>query len=252
MRRASIADRQGTLLIFLLLVFSPSRAFGYRPFVSTDAAVANAKAIEIELGYFSWQRERGNTSFISPKGVLNYGLIDNFELVGEFAVEEPGHGSAQLVDAALSVKAVVKEGVLQEKDGVSFAVEAGPLLPSTSKDEKGFGFEGIGILSGKLEPLTYHVNFGGGVDRAHADPFGIWGFIAELPITPKLRLVGEINGESLRGSSPNNSALLGIIWQAPWQNVSLDAGLRRGITHAAPDWMFTTGLTFNFSVRAFN
>ena len=111
-----------------------------------------------------------------------------------------------------------------------------PLLPSTNKNEKGFGFEGIGILSGKIEPLIYHMNFGGGVDRAHADPFVIWGLIAELPITPKLRLVGEIDIESVRGSSPNNSVLLGAIWQAPWQNVSFDAGLRRGISHAAADW----------------
>jgi len=145
------------------------------------------------------------------------------------------------VDAALSVKAAVKEGVLQEKHGVSFAIDAGPLLPPTNKDEKGFGFEGIGILSGRFESLTYHVNFGGGVDRAHAAPFAIWGLIAELPITPKLRLVGEINGESLRRSSPDNSALLGVIWQAPGQNLSLDAGLRRGISHADPDWLLLQG-----------
>jgi hypothetical protein len=39
------------------------------------------------------------------------------------------------------VKAVVKEGVLQEKDGVSFAIEAGPLMPSTNKDEKRFALK---------------------------------------------------------------------------------------------------------------
>ena len=197
-----------------MVFFESAAAWAYRPFVSTDAAVADVKEMEIELGYLHWEREKGNTTFFSPKVVLNYGVIHNFEVVGEFAVEEPGHGAARLVDAALSVKAVLKEGVLQEKDGVSVAIEAGPLLPSTNKDEKGVGFEGIGILSGKIEPLIYHMNFGGGVDRAHADPFVIWGLIAELPITPKLRLVGEIDIESVRGSSPNNSVLLGAIWQA--------------------------------------
>jgi len=224
------------MAVALLFFFESAAAWAYRPFVSTDAAVADVKEMEIELGYLHWEREKGNTTFFSPKVVLNYGVIHNFEVVGEFAVEEPGHGAARLVDAALSVKAVLKEGVLQEKDGVSVAIEAGPLLPSTNKDEKGVGFEGIGILTGKIEPLIYHMNFGGGVDRAHADPFVIWGLIAELPITPKLRLVGEIDIESVRGSSPNNSVLLGAIWQAPWQNVSFDAGLRRGISHAAADW----------------
>jgi hypothetical protein len=234
----------------VLLSFFESAGWAYRPFISTDAAVADVKEMEIELGYLNWEREKENTTFFSPKVVLNYGLIHNFEVVAEFAVEEPGHGSAALVDAALSVKAVLKEGALQEKDGVSFAIEAGPLLPSTNKDEKAVGFEGIGILSGKIEPLIYHVNFGGGVDRAHADPFVIWGLIAEVPITPKLRLVGEIDIESVRENSPNNSALLGAIWQAPWQGLSLDAGLRRGISHAAPNWMFATGLTFSFSTSA--
>jgi hypothetical protein len=243
-----IALAQEVLLIFLILILSSSTALGYRPFVSTDAAVADLREMEIELGYFNLERDRGNTTFIIPKAVVNYGLIHNVELVGEFAVEEPRHGSTRLVDSALSLKGVLKKGVLQEKDGLSFAVEAGPLLPSTSKEENGFGFEGIGILSGKMEQLTYHVNFGGGIDRAHANPFMIWGLIAELPITPKLRLVGEINGESVRRSLPENSALIGFIWDSPLSNLSFDAGVRKGVSHAAADLMFTTGLTFSFSL----
>jgi hypothetical protein len=72
--------------------------------------------------------------------------------------------------------------------------------------------------------------------------------IAELPITPKLRLVGEINGESVRGNPPDNSALIGFIWKSPLSNLSIDAGVRRGISSAAADWMFTTGLTLSFSL----
>jgi hypothetical protein len=72
--------------------------------------------------------------------------------------------------------------------------------------------------------------------------------ITELPVTSQLRLVGEVNGESVKRSTPDNSALLGVIWQAPWQDVFLDAGIRRGISHAATEWMFTTGLTFSFSL----
>jgi len=234
--------------IVLLPLFLPSIVLGYRPFVSTDAAVADPKAIEMELGYFNLERARGNNTFIIPKLVVNYGLIHDVELVGEFGVEEPTHGSVSLRDPALSLKAVLKEGVLQEKSGLSFAVEAGPLLPSTNKEENRFGFEAIGILSGKLSALTYHLNFGGGVDRANTNAFLVWGMIGELPIMSKLRLVGEINGESVRKNTPDNSALLGFIWEAPWHNVSIDAGVRRGISKAAADWTFTTGLTFGFSL----
>jgi hypothetical protein len=78
-----------SLAIVLLLVFPESLAWGYRPFIATDAAVADPKEMEIELGYFTLERNKGKNTFIVPKVVLNYGLIRNLELVGEFGVEEP-------------------------------------------------------------------------------------------------------------------------------------------------------------------
>jgi len=229
----------------IVVFFFPfSLAWGYRPFIATDAAVVDPKEIEIELGYFTLERDKGKNTFIIPKTVLNYGLIQNLEAVAEFGVEEPPHGSVRLENPALSLKAVLKEGVLQEKPGVSIAVEMGPLLPSTAKGEKKVGFEGTGIVSGELSPVMFHLNLGGGVDRGDNNPFGAWGVIAELPVVPKFRIVGEIDGENTKGKSTDTSALLGFIWNPPLSNVSIDAGIRRGITRAAPAWMFTTGLTF--------
>ena len=208
--------------------------------------MADPKELEIELGYFTWERDRGKNTFIIPRTVLNYGLIQNLELVGEFGVEKPPHGSVRLTDAALSLKAILKEGVLQEKPGVSFAVEAGPLLPSTGGEKEKVGFEGVGIISGDLSPVMLHLNLGGGIDRMENNPFVIWGVIAELPVAPKFRIVGEIDGENTKGKSTDASALLGFIWNPPVSNLSIDAGIRRGISRAAPAWMFTTGLTFGF------
>ena len=62
-----------SLAIVLLLLFSESVAWGYRPFIATDAAVADPKEIEIELGYFNLERDRGKKTFIIPKVVFNYG-----------------------------------------------------------------------------------------------------------------------------------------------------------------------------------
>jgi hypothetical protein len=208
--------------------------------------VADPKEIEIELGYFTLERDRGKNTFIIPKVVFNYGLIRNLEIVSEFGIEEPPNGSVRLGDAALSLKAVLKEGVLQEKPGVSFAVEAGPLLPSTGREKKKVGFEAVGIISGELSPAMFHLNLGGGIDRTE-NPFVIWGVIAELPVVPKFRVVGEIDGENTRGKSADTSALIGFIWNPPLHNVSIDAGIRRGISRASSNWMFTTGLTFGSS-----
>jgi len=212
--------------------------------VSTDAAVAEPREVEIELGYFNLDRTGRENTISTPHVVLNYGIAKNLELVAEFNFQVSP--DVELTDPSLSLKGVLKEGLLQDKPGVSIAVEAGPLLPSTLPHEDRVGFEVIGIVSGKLAPVTVHVNGGGGLDRGGRG-FGVWGVIGELPVHSKLRLVGEVNGQSTEGDRPNNSALLGIIWQPTSKNLFLDAGVRHGISRGAPDWQFTMGLTFGFS-----
>ena len=232
------------LLLACVLCFPASRAWGYRPFVSTDAAVAERARMEIELGYFTLARTQGENTFLTPQVVVNYGFAQHLELVGEAGVEKPPDTSLQLVDPGLFLKAVVKEGILQEKEGVSVAVEMGPLLPSTRPGEKRLGFEGIGIASHRVSPFTFHLNVGAGVAREGTRPFAVWGLITEFPVVSQVRFVGEVNGESVHGQAANNSALLGVLWQSPLPNVVFDAGIRRGFSHGAPDWLFTTGVTF--------
>jgi hypothetical protein len=233
------------LLISLTLIFYNS-AWAYRPFVSTDAAVADVKEVEVELGYFNLERAKGKNNFIIPTVVLNYGFMSRVEVVGEFAVEEPAHGRTLLMDAGLSLKVIVKEGVLQEKSGPSLAIEAGPLFPSSVGAEKRFGFKGLGILSDRLGSLTYHLNLGGGVTREKNNAFFDWGIIVELPITTQLRVVAEMNGENVHRTPVDTSGLFGFIWESPFHNTFIDAGIRKGISRGASDWLFTTGLTFGF------
>jgi hypothetical protein len=220
----------------------------YRPFVSTDASVADPREVEIELGALTLSRTGRENTFTAPSVVVNYGVRERWELVGEFRVQE-GSGT-EITDPGVSLKGVLREGVLQDKDGVSLAVEAGPLLPSTVKGERGVGFEGTGILSARLAPLTFHLNVGGGVDRSDARPFVTWGLIGELPVTARFRFVSEVNGEGTKGQRPNNSVLAGFIWQPSSANFLLDVAIRRGFSSGAPDWEFTAGVTFGFSLAA--
>src|SRR5262249_9395641 len=152
-------------------------AWAYRPFIATDAAVADPQEVEIELGYFTLEQAKGATAFTIPRVVLNYGLFKNWEAVGEFAVLRSPGGGLNLSDPALSVNGVRREGVLQKKSGVSIATEVGLLLPSTDEDQRHFGFEATGIASAKLGPFMVHVNGGLGVSRSTGDLTGIWGVI---------------------------------------------------------------------------
>src|SRR5438309_7390082 len=238
-------------LLAVLLI--PASALAYRPFVSTDAAVADPKEVEIEVGYFTLEREKDENAFIIPRVVVNYGLLKNWEAVAEFAVKRSPDAEVNVIDPALFVKGVLKEGALQDKEGFGIAVEAGPLLPSTEKGERHFGFEGIGIVSDKLGPIMFHLNGGLGIQRSTGDLVGIWGLIGELPVASGVRVVAEVNGEKPRREEQRNSVLLGAIWQ-PWssKNIWFDAGVRRGLSTGVADWQFTLGLTFGFSVSSLN
>jgi len=150
-RRHAHRRRRAAAATFLLwCAVGATSAWGYRPFVSTDAAVADPKEVEIEVGYFTLEREKDENAFIIPRVVVNYGLLKNWEAVAEFAVKRSPDAEVNVIDPALFVKGVLKEGALQDKEGFGIAVEAGPLLPSTEKGERRFGFEGIGIVSDKL------------------------------------------------------------------------------------------------------
>lgn len=223
---------------------APARA--YRPFVSTDAAVAAPKTVELELGYLGLSPANGEAGRRSPQAVINYGLRGRFEAVGEFVVQHPMDGRSQVVDAALDLKGVAREGVLQDKPGPSVALEASALLPESGRENKRLGFEQTVVLSQRLSGATLHWNLGGGWERSAALPFGAWGLIAESPSWRNVRAVGEINGECLRAATPDNSGLLGAIWDTGWRDLSLDAGWRRGLSASAADWAVTAGMTVPF------
>lgn len=240
-------QRLSFYLMLYSLILIPTKAWAYRPFISTDADVAAAGEVEIEFGYFNWERADSENSYITPQLVFNYGLTDTLELIGEFEVEHESGEKSQLVDPGLFLKSVLKPGVLQGRQGLSFALEAGLLLPSEIDEEDRTGFEAFGIVSGTLANLTWHLNLGGGVDRIDHSSFGLWGLVLEHPVNPQLKLVGEFNGESLKSEAAENSVLLGLVWEpASTPGLELDLGIRQGTSHEAPDWGATMGLTFSF------
>jgi hypothetical protein len=74
--------------MFLVLVML-SNGWAYRPFVSTDAAVADPYEVELEFGYVTFAHDTGDNTLTTPSVVLNYGLGWNLEVVGELGLSEP-------------------------------------------------------------------------------------------------------------------------------------------------------------------
>jgi hypothetical protein len=92
-------------------------ALAYRPFDSTDPAVADTGEVEIELSPASIRHSRSADTWIAPQLRLNYGFADNWEVVLEGQAEHSRGMSSTLLDNALSLKYVLREGFSRTKPG---------------------------------------------------------------------------------------------------------------------------------------
>ena len=236
----------------MILVLAARSALAYRPFVSTDAAVAEPGVIELEIGYAGFAHHHDADTFDAPTLTANIGVYPNWEVVAEsgaaIGLTARDH-RAQAEDTGVFVKWVAREGVVQAKGtGPSLAIEAGALFP-TARGEHHVGVEITGIASGGMLGVTYHLNVGGVVDTEKSEPGVTWGIILEHALYGPLRAVAEVNGEAVRGSTADDSVLLGAILDVdipPFQGFAFDIGVRRGLGDAAPDWSGTAGFTAAF------
>ena len=89
------------------MLLIPASAWAYRPFVSTDAAVADPREVEVELGYFNLERSGHENTIATPSVVLNYGVAKRLELVGEFRLDVSP--DVELIEPASSLKAVLRK-----------------------------------------------------------------------------------------------------------------------------------------------
>ncbi|HDY89476.1 MAG TPA: hypothetical protein ENH82_15355 [bacterium] len=235
-------------IFIMLLILIPSRfAFAYRPFVSTDADVAEKGELEIEFGLLNVHIVKGIDKIIVPGLIFNYGIMKNWELVSEFDVQVYREGKErnfELKEPAQFLKGIVREGILQDKKGPSIAVEIGVLFPSTIKGSRKTGVEGIVIVSSRISDLIYHINFGGEMDRESFAFNGLWGIIMEKPLNSNLRFVMEVNGVVKRSKSPENLVLAGFILEA--YGIDIDFGIRKGLSDNTKDLELTSGFTVAF------
>jgi hypothetical protein len=188
-------------------------AAAYRPFDGTDAAVAELYDFEFEIGPVGYLRDDLGPALIAPAIVVNAGVLDDLELVGEgrnlirFAPGKSAHD--ELSEAAFNVKYVVRGGVLQDRSGPSIAAELAFLIPGRSDQKAGIGLRTI--VSERGAPGAIHLNLEGGLDRFKRG-FVEGGVILEGPERWAARPVAELTIEYHAGEEVIAGALLGMLW----------------------------------------
>ena len=241
------------LRIFGAIAFSlgTEAALAYRPFDSTDAAVVDQGEFELELGPLGRIREGSEKFRVAPAVVANFGLSGERELVlqgqRQTALQEvPGESRTSIVDTGLFVKQMLREGVLQDKPGLSVATEYGLLLP-TVNGESGIGYSAAGIVSQRSSAGTVHLNSSFSWTRSH-EPDLFVGVILEGPYSWAVRPVAEVSGEKTSGSPRIESVLVGAIWKAG-RDLSFDFGIREARAGNEAIHEIRAGLTWSFSTN---
>jgi len=171
-------------------------AHAYRPFNGTDAEVAELGEFELELGPAHYYHGAGRNYLIAPATVLNLGILPQTELVVDFenvvalGALPSGEPRTAMPDTDILIKHVFREGVLQDKTGLSIAAEAGPLLPDVNGPAR-FGASLDVITSYRFSFGTFHWNESAEYTREHN--FSLFtGVILEGPHEWTVRPVAEL------------------------------------------------------------
>ncbi len=225
-------------------------AAAYRPFDSTDAAVAGHGEFELELGPIGFLGSQTERMLIAPAFVGNLGAWPGWELVLEGHGQMPldrlaGDARVALGDTAFFAKHVLRDGVLQDKPGLSVAVEFGPLLPGLNADP-GVGAEANFIASQRWPAATVHFDLAGRWTRA-GEPGWFSGLILEGPASWQARPVAELTFEQARRGGAYLAGLLGGQWQVA-ERVTLDTAVRTAQTALGQSLEVRAGLTWGWQV----
>jgi hypothetical protein len=224
----------------------PHDAFAYRPFDSTDPAVAEPGEVEIELSPVSFRQSDAGQTWIAPQLRFNYGFAPNWELVVEGQGEFQRGSKGVMIDNGVFVKGIVREGTLQEQTGPSIAIEFGTLLPGIN-DEAGFGAELAGIIGNQWSWGAIHFTAAATLTRDNRGEMFL-GTILEGPSFGAVRPVAEIVYEREFGEAEAIAALAGVIWEVR-EGLAFDFAVRQASVDGDPETEIRMGLTFAFSSR---
>lgn len=235
--------------IALALVATPQVSFAYRPFDSTDAAVAEIGEIEIELGPVAYTDSRNGSITEVPVFTVNAGLANRWELVldGSRAMtRSAGEASSETVESALLLKRVLRDGVLQERTGWSVATEFGVLFPTIHADDD-VGATVALLASQEVGRTVVHVNAALAQNRdENTELFG--GVIIEGNTGAPVRPVAELTYAYERGTDARSTgALIGAIWDRR-DDLSFDVALRA--SREDHEWSYEArlGVTWSFEI----
>jgi len=238
--------------------------FAAHPLITDDTGTQGTGKVQVEItGEYSWDREKiaGVTEKVRGGNVgatVTVGVHERVDLVAAvpfewFSSYEDGARIAResgIGDASFDIK-----WRFFEQDGWSLAVKPGVTLPS-GDDERGLGAGRVGyrvflIGTKELAPWAFHANVGYiRNDNTGGDEKNIWhvSAAAEFEVVKDLKIVGNVGIERNPELDSNNHPVFvlgGVIYQLT-EKLSVDGGIKVGVTKSETDLTLLAGLTMKF------
>jgi len=242
------------VLIFSIFLFSPV-AFAGRPLISDDAGTVEKGTFQVEAG-FNFVRQDNHDKEYFPSLTLTYGLYERMDMgVGSaYLFVNPAEGKK--VNGFSDTPLKFKYRLLDQKDWIpSFAVSPMLIIPTASKS-KGLGsgkvdFNINTIFQWSLSKRwQFYANLGYTFIGDHQvnNEFN-YSIVGQFVLSDKWALVGEVFGLNNFNGNKRDDPILGLVgiqYILLRDKLVLDAGVEIGMNKAAPDFRFTTGVTFFF------
>ena len=231
-----------------------SNAFSARPLTTDDAYTVERGQFQLETG-FDISRHDSHDREYSPSLMLTYGFLENLDigLGGGYLFFHPKEGKKEsgLADTELKLK----YRPIDEKGWrPAFAITGTLKIPTASKTkglgsgQTDFGINTI-VTKNLSKRIALHLNLGYtfiGEDKVDNELNSSLG--GQFILSNKWALVGEIVGANNLNGRKGDDPLSGLIgtYYFVTDKMIWDVGLEIGMSKAAPDFRFTTGITFLF------
>ncbi len=245
--------------IMILIIFSTGVSLAAHPLITDDAGTMGKRNYLFETYYeYSSDDSKGTKTSIDKIQLLqSIGITNEIDLVITVPyqyINTKTDGDSNKEDGFSDISLEVKWR-FYEKEGLSFAIKPGILLPA-GDEKKGLGAGKTGaslffITTKEIEPCAFHFNLGYRLNENKLDQrTDIWhvSIAAERELGKWVKAVVNIGGETNpdKESNTQSSFVLGGLIFPVAKNLDLSVGIKRGLTGQEPDYSVLAGIGFSF------
>lgn len=238
----------------------PANALAAHPLITEDTGTQGTGNFQLELTQdLAHDKDAGTeTRDRSFSAILSYGLTDTLDIIAALPYEHSTErsGGTKTTVHGFSDMEIAAKWRFYEEGALSLALRPGLGLP-TGNDDNGLSSEHyvpslFGVMTYAIESWAFHLHLGytrnfpdvpGQRDHIHHASVA-----AEYHVGESARLVADASTETnpdRAGSHHASSIVLGLIYSIT-PDLDIDLGYRKGLSDAAADHAWLTGLFIRF------